>query len=1220
MKTRKRLLSGLLALCLLLGLFAGTTIPALAADAAASVRVGGEWLSDGGENAAKTAKYQGGVLTLTGYNGGGILVSKGDLTIEVDGTNRIYEPGNWGVQIWGGTMIIRGKNDGTDKLTVHSSNSALNSSQSRIEVCNLAELNLSTSVGVNAIIYSINGNGLKFSDIGTVFMRGSTTYSGVYSSNPMEFDDIGTLAILNDGSYALYSSGGLRIKNCGTVLTYSGNKDGIFVYGPEATIQAKRLIAVGKEYGVHSYLCNKVDLQVDSMLLAGQSGGKYSNNDAIMTPADAQPIEGGAVPAGWKTLYYAENQESFKKATIEVASDTTKAYDGKPMAVTAAAKDGSDLITEQMTYLYLWYDANERPMMEAPTDFGTYKVKIFGFGDTYYSAFDAPMTTVTITSASKAAESKTGKIYKGYNSYDLPAIPEGMKYGTPAATELTNLGISNGKLSIQAGDLTAESYTVTIPVEQDTKKNYNGYEIKYTLTKAAHPQFDLCDGSTPTEGTVGTMPADPVVSDSGAWKDDLATAKEFAYEFAGWYTAPNGWGTKVTDAAQIVDNTAYYAHWVATRAFAGEVSDGKGAYVKLAEEDYRTVYTTGLDFTQTAALGKNITGDGYSWDKTEKTLTLDGLLVNAGADSSALILPEDTVCVELKADTRLNGATAYIGIDGSALTGTSLSLPLGAYNNICGGGEALPALEAKGNLFVMDESSSEACCTLYARGGAVSVMDDLALFGVWLAAPGIEAGGNADIEDAILQSGDMDAADPYAATKDILVVGKLTLTDSSVYAFGDCDADEIDFWNSELRITGGLYAEKTLSIVGADEGSFCDRIWCDGAATLSGGELAVRGTNEPLGAVYAQELLVKDGGRLTVENYFGAGIVADKMSVDNSTVIIRQNAGHGASAAILLENAESLKLTNARITAPQGAATKTTEDGNLIVALGGQIVAELTIEPYQAPVVPSTPSYVPAYSVTVTKTAHGTITAAPRSASSGVTITITATADGGYVLESLTATDASGKQLTLMPKADGKYTFSMPASAVTVSGTFRLRFPDLDPNAWYFGGAAYCLQNGLMDGVSETRFAPDGKVTRAQLVTMLWRLEQKPAVDFALSFVDVAADKWYTEAVRWAAAEKLVEGVSESAFAPDTPLTREQLVAILWRYAKYKGYDVSVGENTNILSYDDAFTVADYAAPAMQWACGAGILTGSAGKLLPKDSTSRAQIAVILQRFCEMKK
>lgn len=180
-------------------------------------------------------------------------------------------------------------------------------------------------------------------------------------------------------------------------------------------------------------------------------------------------------------------------------------------------------------------------------------------------------------------------------------------------------------------------------------------------------------------------------------------------------------------------------------------------------------------------------------------------------------------------------------------------------------------------------------------------------------------------------------------------------------------------------------------------------------------------------------------------------------------------------------------------------------------------------------------------------------------------------------------------------------------------------FGDLTAAAWYHDGVHYCLENGLMQGVSGGKFLPDGSTTRAQLVMILWRLEGSPETTGAVRFGDTAGGAWYTEAVRWAVGCGVVKGYDNECFGPDDAVTREQMAAILYRYAQHKGYDVSAGEDTNILSFDDAFAVSEYAIPAMQWACGSGMVHGIARDggmaLAPRDTITRAQTATLLMRF-----
>mgnify|MGYP002524516152 CR=1 FL=1 len=191
---------------------------------------------------------------------------------------------------------------------------------------------------------------------------------------------------------------------------------------------------------------------------------------------------------------------------------------------------------------------------------------------------------------------------------------------------------------------------------------------------------------------------------------------------------------------------------------------------------------------------------------------------------------------------------------------------------------------------------------------------------------------------------------------------------------------------------------------------------------------------------------------------------------------------------------------------------------------------------------------------------------------------------------------------------------------VTVYAGWRrteLPFNDVRGDDWFYDDVAYVYENGLMNGTSETTFSPYISTTRGMIVTILYRMEGKPAVLEACPFTDVKAGAYYERAIVWAAENGIVKGYGNGCFGPDDQITREQMAAILYRYAKYRGLDVSVGENTNILSYDDALDISEYAVSAMQWACGAQIIQGADGRLTPGAKATRAQVAAILRRFCE---
>lgn len=265
------------------------------------------------------------------------------------------------------------------------------------------------------------------------------------------------------------------------------------------------------------------------------------------------------------------------------------------------------------------------------------------------------------------------------------------------------------------------------------------------------------------------------------------------------------------------------------------------------------------------------------------------------------------------------------------------------------------------------------------------------------------------------------------------------------------------------------------------------------------------------------------------------------------------------------------------------------------------------------------------YKVTTSAVNNGGVNASPSNAEKGAVITITLSPDKGYKLDKLTVTDGSGKTVSTVKKSDTVYTFTMPASAVKVGVSYvkatetpsETKFNDVSANDWFASAVDYVTGKGMMNGTADNTFSPKANTTRGMVVTVLYRLENQPSTS-AASFTDVASGAYYANAVAWANANGIVSGYGSGKFGPNDKVTREQLAAILYRYAQYKKYDVSVGEDTNILSYDDAQSISSYAIPAIQWACGAGVVTGKSGsKLDPKGNATRAEVAAMLMRFCE---
>ncbi len=262
------------------------------------------------------------------------------------------------------------------------------------------------------------------------------------------------------------------------------------------------------------------------------------------------------------------------------------------------------------------------------------------------------------------------------------------------------------------------------------------------------------------------------------------------------------------------------------------------------------------------------------------------------------------------------------------------------------------------------------------------------------------------------------------------------------------------------------------------------------------------------------------------------------------------------------------------------------------------------------------------YAVTVSTADNGSVAVSPKNAEKGDTVTVTVTPDEGYVLESLTVTDKDGDKVSTTKGEDGKYTFTMPGSTVTVKAVFaeegtvsELPFEDVKVEQWFYEAVKYVYDNELMNGISATEFNPNGLLTRGTIAQVLFNLEGADA-DAAAVFDDVPADAWFADAVNWAAANNIVTGYGDGTFGPDNNITREQMAAILYRYAQFKGYDVSA--KGDLTAFTDGDNVSEWATDALAWCVGAKLINGrDNGTVDATGTATRAEIAQIFMNFCE---
>ena len=378
---------------------------------------------------------------------------------------------------------------------------------------------------------------------------------------------------------------------------------------------------------------------------------------------------------------------------------------------------------------------------------------------------------------------------------------------------------------------------------------------------------------------------------------------------------------------------------------------------------------------------------------------------------------------------------------------------------------------------------------------------------------------------------------------------------------------------------------------------------------------------------------IDNSGKLTVDGGTLTGDVIYKVtgvSLSSDTLTLKVGESHTLTATITPHNATDQNVTwssdntsvatvdaNGEVTtvgAGTATITATAADGS-----GEKATCAVTVtappEPEPEPE-PTPPPYIPpTYAVTTPDPANGTVTVSPSRASSGRTVTITATPDLGFALESLTVLDSRGNEIALTDKGDGKYTFTMPSSRVTVEASFTpapLPFEDVTPGAWYESAVRYAYFHNIMEGMSETEFAPAAALTRAMAAQILYNLEGQPTVSGDNEFTDVSG--WYETAVTWAAETGVATGYGDGTFQPTDSITRQEFAQMLYNYAKYKGYDLTA--EGDLSQFPDSGSVANWAETAMSWANGNKLINGhDDGTIDAAGAGTRAQAASILMKL-----
>lgn len=341
-------------------------------------------------------------------------------------------------------------------------------------------------------------------------------------------------------------------------------------------------------------------------------------------------------------------------------------------------------------------------------------------------------------------------------------------------------------------------------------------------------------------------------------------------------------------------------------------------------------------------------------------------------------------------------------------------------------------------------------------------------------------------------------------------------------------------------------------------------------------------------------------------------VPVDAINLNTNTLSLTRGATAALTATVTPDNAtdKTVAWTSADekvATVENGVVTAVGNGTTTITAQAGDKTAVCTVT-VSTRSSSSGGSSKTTYPVNTPTADNGTAAVSPKNAAKGDTVTITVTPDSGYKVDKVTVTNANGNTITVTDKGNGKYTFTMPASKVTVTPTFvkiaqqptGKTFVDVEKSDWFADAVAYVTEKGLMNGTGSDTFSPNASTTRGMLMTVLARYAGEDTTDGAT---------WYEKGMNWAKAKGVSDGTN-----PTVNITREQLVTMLYRYAG------SPAANGSLDNFSDAASVSSYAVNAMQWAVANGIVNGSNGKLNPKNNATRAEVAAILMRFCEMSK
>ena len=664
---------------------------------------------------------------------------------------------------------------------------------------------------------------------------------------------------------------------------------------------------------------------------------------------------------------------------------------------------------------------------------------------------------------------------------------------------------------------------------------------------------------------------------------------------------------------------------------------GQVLYVGGVQISSTGYWTTDSDGNVTASTAGETPTDNYiSYDAENNVLTLHNATIKKGLDFSEGI----------QGGTYINGsAIGVFNESGNA----ELTISLVGTNTI---------EDVSRGIFVLAHSSSTG-------GASLTITGSGSLNASGFTNPGILVQSNNGDATLSIENAKVTATSSHNAGvviqssdgSDVSLTvdgGNLTATGSGVISRGGI---EFQFGSSEsstctptVTVSGNAIVRANGSAGGITSSSSTEV--CTAAGTgETGGIVFDNGTGTVYGSVTLQEnLTVAAGETLTIPQDAALTIPEDKTLTNNGTItnegaltnngtltveqggtltgdvtgkvvyavtVLTSGSGSATASATTAEADDTVTLTASPSSGSHFERWEVISGG--VTINGNQFTMPAQPVTVRA-VFESNPYIPPTYAVTAPETPGGTVTVNPSRASRGRTVTITAEPDPGYELESLTVLDSRGNEIALTDKGDGKYTFTMPASKVTVESTFAptpLPFEDVASGTWYEEAVRYVYFRGVREGMSATTFQPNGTLSRAMAVQIFYNLEGQPDIsgeNLGYPYEDVNAQAWYGDAVYWARITGVATGYGDGTFQPTDSITRQEFAQMLYNYAKYKGYDLSA--KGDLSQFPDSGSVADWAEAAMSWANGNELINGhDDGTIDAAGIGTRAQAASILMRF-----